>query len=273
MATLFHRHSRVSRDTVAKRFGSWNNALEAAGLSDRCAERLGVRWRPPIHRMTNEEILAALADLARSLGKAELSVTDVEAHLPFSPHIFRKRWGSSRAAFEAAGLSLSMAGRRYTDEECFGNMLAVWTHYGRPPKYSEMGHPPSKVGGKAYMLRFGTWNKALAAFVERVNEDPDEQTTPTTQTGDSAVGEPVASTGAQEAGRDKREISLGLRFRVLYRDRFRCVLCGDSPAVNLSCVLHVDHIVPWSKGGQTAFDNLRSLCGSCNLGRSNRYED
>ena len=275
LATLCQRHSRVSRNSVAKRFGSWSKALEAAGLSGRCAEKMGVRGATSrlIHKMTNEEILAALANLAHSLEKAELSVTDVEAHLPFSPHILRKRWGSSRAAFEAAGLSLSIAGRRYTDEECFDNMLAVWTYYGRPPKYSEMGHPPSMVGGKAYMIRFGTWNKALAAFVERVNADPDEQTTLATPADNLAVTEPVAATRAQEIGRDKREISLGLRFRVLHRDRFKCALCGDSPAVNLSCVLHVDHIVPWSKGGQTAIDNLRSLCGSCNLGRGNRYED
>lgn len=275
LTALFERHSRVSKDTVSRRFGSFSKALEAAGLSDRCAARMGVRGATSrlIHQMTNEEILAALANLAQSLGKAELSVIDVEAHLPFSRHILRKRWGTSRAAFEAAGLSLCIAGRRYTDEECFDNMLAVWTHYGRPPQYREMGQPPSEVGGKAYMLRFGTWNKALAAFVERVNADPDEQTNPTIATDSSTAAEPVTATAAQENGRDKREISLGLRFRVLHRDRFKCVLCGDSPAVNLSCVLHVDHVVPWSKGGRTAINNLRSLCGSCNAGRGNRYED
>lgn len=111
------------------------------------------------------------------------------------------------------------------------------------------------------------------AFVKRVNADPDEQTIPTTLADNLAVPGPVGATRAQEIGKDKREISLGLRFRVLHRDRFKCVLCGDSPAINLSCVLHVDHIVPWSKGGPTAIDNLRSLCGSCNLGRSNKYED
>lgn len=99
-------------------------------MSDRCAEKMGVRGATSrlIHLMTNEEILAALTNLAHSLGKEELSVNDVEAHLPFGPHILRKRWGSSRAGFEAAGLSLSVSGRRYTDEECFDNMLTVWTH-------------------------------------------------------------------------------------------------------------------------------------------------
>ncbi len=65
----------------------------------------------------NQEILAALANLARALGKTELTVSDVKAHLPFGPGTLRKRWGSSRAAFVAAGLSLSIAGQRYTDED------------------------------------------------------------------------------------------------------------------------------------------------------------
>src|SRR6266403_1329365 len=80
----------------------------------------------------------------------------------------RKRWGTSRAAFEAAGLGTTGSGRRYNDDECFENMLAVWTYCGRPPMYREMGIFPSRVGGKAYINRFGTWNKALAASTHHV---------------------------------------------------------------------------------------------------------
>jgi 5-methylcytosine-specific restriction endonuclease McrA len=31
----------------------------------------------------------------------------------------------------------------------------------------------------------------------------------------------------------------------------------------------VDHIVPWSKGGETILENLRTLCSKCNLGKGN----
>ena len=54
------------------------------------------------------------------------------------------------------------------------------------------------------------------------------------------------------------------------RDGFKCVLCGDSPAKNPTCELHIDHITPWSHGGETIEENLRTLCSSCNLGRSNK---
>jgi 5-methylcytosine-specific restriction endonuclease McrA len=60
---------------------------------------------------------------------------------------------------------------------------------------------------------------------------------------------------------------------VLHRDRFKCMLCGDHPARNAECVLHVDHVIPWSKGGKTSEDNLRTLCATCNVGRGNRFAD
>jgi hypothetical protein len=215
--------------------------------------------------MSDDDVLQALRGLAAHLNKAELTVDDVERHLPFSRATLSRRWGTSQAAFRAAGLAVSQSWRRYTDDECFENLLAVWARYGRPPKYGEMGVPPSRVGGKAYVNRFGTWNKALSAFVERVSE---EAPTPNRPAPKTRKREPE-----QEARRTNRDIPLGLRFRVLRRDTFKCVLCGDNPPVNPRCVLHVDHIVPWSKGGETMVENLRTLCASCNVGRSNRYID
>jgi hypothetical protein len=183
----------------------------------------------------------------------------------------RREWGSSRKAFEAAGVRVANVGRRYSDDECFDNLLAVWTHYGRPPQYREMGHPPSAVGGKAYVKRFGTWNKALAAFVDRVNAEPGPPQEDLNASAGTAK-KPNEGSSKQEA-QGPRDVPLGLRFKVLRRDSFRCVLCGDNPPANPNCVLNVDHIIPWSKGGATVFENLRTLCAPCNVGRSNRYTD
>jgi 5-methylcytosine-specific restriction endonuclease McrA len=33
-------------------------------------------------------------------------------------------------------------------------------------------------------------------------------------------------------------------------------------------LLHADHIVPWSKGGFTTWENLHILCGPCNVEKS-----
>lgn len=64
-----------------------------------------------------------------------------------------------------------------------------------------------------------------------------------------------------------RVISDKLRYQVLKRDCFKCCACGASPAKDASVELHIDHIVPWSKGGETTLDNLQTLCSRCNLGK------
>ena len=66
----------------------------------------------------------------------------------------------------------------------------------------------------------------------------------------------------------KRDIPVSLRYQILKRDNFKCCMCGASPATDQSIILHIDHIKPWSKGGETTFENLQTLCSKCNLGKS-----
>ena len=49
------------------------------------------------------------------------------------------------------------------------------------------------------------------------------------------------------------------RKRILSRDHYKCVACDVS--VGLSG--QVDHIIPVSKGGKDADDNLQTLCIKC----------
>jgi hypothetical protein len=211
-----------------------------------------------------------------------------------------RTFGSVSAALKQAGVEQVNHGRRYTEDEIFENLLNVWTHYGRPPTALEMDHTPSTVGKNAYLHRYGGWRKALTAFVERANSEADgnppfdseqqaststEPTEPTTEPTTNAADRLQAGSQTNVHSRvprptptnvqpeDRRDPSIGLRFKVLQRDRFKCVLCGDHPARNSECVLHVDHVVPWSKGGKTQEDNLRTLCATCNLGRGNRFAD
>ena len=69
---------------------------------------------------------------------------------------------------------------------------------------------------------------------------------------------------------ERGEISDSLRYDILHRDNFACVICGASQRFGVR--LHVDHIIPVSKGGKSTPDNLRTLCERCNIGKSNKIE-
>ena len=62
-----------------------------------------------------------------------------------------------------------------------------------------------------------------------------------------------------------------IRYQILRRDNFKCQICGRSSA---ETKLHVDHIRPISKGGSLGknYDNLRTLCELCNIGKSDFYD-
>jgi hypothetical protein len=76
------------------------------------------------------------------------------------------------------------------------------------------------------------------------------------------------STTAFLRQQERSRITPGVRSKVLARDGYRCRHCGIS--ADLGAVLHVDHIIPVSKGGTSDLSNLQTLCQDCNLGKTNR---
>lgn len=57
---------------------------------------------------------------------------------------------------------------------------------------------------------------------------------------------------------NSRYISVNTKCDVWRRDEGKCKLCGSNYALQL------DHIVPFSFGGQSELTNLRLLCRNCN---------
>ncbi len=79
-----------------------------------------------------------------------------------------------------------------------------------------------------------------------------------------------SGTHADFIKRERALLTESLRYDILRRDGFRCQICGATARDGVK--LHVDHIVPVSKGGKTEPKNLRTLCDRCNLGKSNKIE-
>ncbi|MBQ7452865.1 MAG: HNH endonuclease, partial [Clostridia bacterium] len=59
-----------------------------------------------------------------------------------------------------------------------------------------------------------------------------------------------------------------LRNQVAIRDNFTCQQCGKYMPDGVG--LHIDHIIPISKGGKSIASNLQVLCSKCNGSKSNK---
>jgi len=74
---------------------------------------------------------------------------------------------------------------------------------------------------------------------------------------------------AEEIKHERKRMLSSAKLAMLERDNFTCQNCLKSDITN-GVILHVDHIIPVSKGGKTVPDNLQTLCQSCNLKKSNK---
>ena len=212
----------------------------------------------PFNRnITDEELLNDLKSVNSKLDGKSLTFRLYRELGKYSPSTLCERFGSWNSALKKIDL-VPGDKKNITMEELFDNLREVWIAKGRQPVYRDMSVPPSQINGSTYNARFGGWRAALKEFIEFVKQEENELASPHEDT--------------KTRNRQPRKIrnpSLSMRFRVLKRDNFRCVACGRSPASTIGLKLEVDHILPWSKGGETIIGNLRSLCFDCNRGKSN----
>jgi hypothetical protein len=208
----------------------------------------------PHHHDTPDEVLINdLQRVARVAGIKAVSFRLYSKLGKYHPSTLALRFGTWNGALKAAALEI-LSERDISDERLFENVLHLWEHFGRQPRFRDLSCPPSTISVGPYQRRFGSWIEALKHFVEYANSQ------------DVREVDPIERTKGHMTGRSP---SLRLRFRVLKRDSFKCCACGASPASTPGLVLHVDHIKAWSLGGETVEDNLQTLCEPCNLGKSN----
>lgn len=177
-----------------------------------------------------------------------------------------------RDYLKAKGIAFKITSRRtpYTEQELFAEMERIWKILRQRPSRYEWEQSSPKISYQTYKYRFGSWTNACLKFIEYksgkavfVEDEPKVNL-------DSKKILGKENNKKDEVTPIRRDVSLSLRLKVLSRDNFRCVYCGKSPVTDLGTKLHIDHIIPFSKGGKSELNNSQTLCEECNLGKSNR---
>lgn len=259
----YNKNGKYHGSTIGRRFGSWSKALQKAGLD--------VAIYVNARDANDEKLLNDLKRVAILLNKITVTHEEYCSNGRYHWSTFIKRFGSWNKAIELAGLDFTIA-RNTTDEELFQNILHVWEKLGRQPAYKEMHKPLSKYSGKPYVTRFGSWFSALGKFVEYINDSSSSDSEESAIKDDEFIemnnnNKNIIDTPIKH--KTKRDPNWRLRFLVMKRDGFKCIMCGKTPATTPGVELHIDHIHPWSKGGETILENLQTLCSVCNIGKSN----
>jgi hypothetical protein len=276
--STYTKYGNYGPTTICKRFGSWNNALGKAGLSIYLQE-----FGKHKQCENDEDFFEDMRRVASQLQKTYITSGEYKQYGQYDCSSKLHRFGSWNAILEKADLSPSPfrlgKGKEISDEELFQDIERVWVKLGRQPTITDVKNGEFSFGQNTFVRRFGGWRGTLEAFVKYINSE-DETKPVNDEIEDKPYGETSpptkeiqATTPHKSSHKTTRDINLRLRFKVMQRDNFKCCICGKSPATSPNVTLHIDHIKPWSKGGETTIDNLQTLCSDCNLGKSDLYDE
>lgn len=266
--------------TIEKRFGGWVKALNLCGLSVKnnqlCNQDISHNHKRK--NIPDSEILDDIKNVSIALNKKTFSSNEYDQNGCFSRCLVSRRFKTWNNALSAAGLVPYevQSGVRVDEYNLLKEIERIWVSLGRQPTTTDIKNGISKYSLHTYERRFGSWRKALEFFVSYMNGDceiekPDSIDAPEQLT--HLTDGIITADKTVIAHKTTRNIGLRTRFLVMKRDNFKCCFCGRSPSNTPGLELHVDHIQPWSKGGETVIDNLQTLCSDCNLGKGNLSED
>ena len=247
----FHPH------TIQKYFGSWPELLKKAGVEyDRFAAT----------RTAKLDVEADLRRFAEAHQAKDRTARKFEAwkSRKVTTHAVRHYFGNWYSAMIALGFDCPSRSRsaKHSDEQYLEAIETVWRWTimtrGRSPRRSDfrayIASHSDGISDAAVVRRFGEFTRFLKAFADWKN-------------GRLSRKQLLALSPSKVV--ERVPLSRRTRFDVLHAAGNKCQVCGASASDGAT--LHIDHIVPVSKGGTNATANLRALCDKCNMGRSARY--
>jgi hypothetical protein len=122
---------------------------------------------------SDDSLLNEIKRVAKKLDKDTLTQKKFNQLSKTNHSTITKRFGSWNNALRKAGLSVKNV-QNISDEELFAEIEKVWNRLGRQPQYKEMERL-GKFSLGPYERRFGSWLKAVEAFVQWKNMSEEDR--------------------------------------------------------------------------------------------------
>lgn len=232
--------------------------------------------RRQVNKIPREQILQELEKTAKNFNYTNFTQDQFNNVSNIHYYTVYREFGSWENALKflkdrlkEKGIDFKITSRmsKYSIQECFDEMESIWKLLGHRPSRNEWTAINPKISYDTIYRRFVGWTNACLKFIEYKSG------------GEITTAENSVDKNSQENKKEKhlkkipiiektRTIPLSIRLKVLSRDKFRCIFCGKSPATDVGIKLHIDHVLPFSKGGTNETNNLQTLCNECNLGKS-----
>lgn len=234
--------------------------------------------RTRIDKIAREKIIGELEKVAEVFKYIEFGKRDFAKLGNISATTVENEFGTWRKGLEALRehlrkKDLDLSPRKvpynqtYSDEEMFKEMDKVWTQLKHRPSRNEWELFSPQISYGTYTHRFKGWQNACLKFIEyKMGTNILVSNEPEINSKDSQRSK--VKNSDKDITISTRTVPVNIRLKVLDRDAYRCTLCGRSPATDIGVRLHIDHKIPFSKGGGSTIDNLQTLCQDCNLGKS-----
>lgn len=206
--------------------------------------------------ITDQYIIEEVKSVMKKLGKNKLSIKEFDENATINSSTVLRRFGKWNDIIKIVGGELN--NMFYSEDELFENMKEVWLKKGMQPTRRDMDNKAlSSISSGTYLRHYKTWYEALEKFVQYVSSVENDKIEEEDYINKNTINH-----------KTKREPSNRLKIQVLMRDGNRCKICGVTCSEGLHNI-HFDHIIPWSKGGETVLDNLQVLCSVCNSAKGN----
>lgn len=248
----FEPGRHYSPNTLTHRFKtSWNGVMKLAGFDINTK-----RNKKNLYCPSKDALIEDIKAVAAQLGKDTITSAEYEQKGKYGRSCAYNLIGNWQEVLNAAGLKETgyhTAG--VTDEQLLEAIYQAWERLGRQPNTGDLKKREMGYGQTTYINRFGSWKGSIIAFKEYVQ---------------NRQGNIKIAKASPVTHKTSRTASKKLRAQIFERDQSTCQNCGANEETKPGVKLVLDHIIPYSKGGETIYENLQVLCRKCNIEKRNK---